>query len=190
MKPCVVVLAAGQGARYRAVAGDRVDKLLVPCKGLDAVVRPMLEQVLRACDGIGAERLLITRPGKPAIEALARQYGFDLQTLDSAGLGDSLAAGVRERIHANGWLVVLGDMPLVQPATLAKVAAAMAPTMIAAPVGAQGYGHPVGFGRAWGGGLASLKGDQGARRLFRSSVVIDVPVDDPGIYLDVDVPTV
>ncbi|WP_194719561.1 NTP transferase domain-containing protein [Pseudomonas typographi] len=188
MKPCVLVLAAGNGSRYRAAAQADIDKLLVPCAGADGSVRPMLEHALLACQGLDAQRLLITRPGKLAVEALAQRHGFDVLVLESPGLGDSLAAGVRERSQADGWLVLLGDMPRLRAATVAAVAGAMAPATIAVATGPQGFGHPVGFGRAWGGVLAGLCGDQGARRLFRADVLVPVPVSDEGIYLDVDVP--
>ncbi|MFF7706834.1 NTP transferase domain-containing protein [Pseudomonas sp. NPDC007930] len=187
-KPCVLVLAAGLGERYRALAGFDADKLLVPCLGADGSLRPPLEHALLACQGLDADRLLVTRPGKPAIEALAQAHGFSVLRLESSGMGASLAAGVNARHSADGWLIVLGDMPMLRAATVAQVAAAMAPTTIAVATGPQGPGHPVGFGRAWGGGLASLQGDQGARRLFRPDVMVEVAVGDPGIYLDVDVP--
>ena len=37
-----IILAAGQGSRFRQVAGADQDKLLALCKGRDGVVRPVL----------------------------------------------------------------------------------------------------------------------------------------------------
>ena len=40
-------------------------------------------------------------------------------------MGTSIAAGVRASPDSAGWLVLPGDMPLVQPATLLAVARAL-----------------------------------------------------------------
>ena len=61
---------------------------------------------------------------------------------------------------------------------------------LAAPVQAGRRGHPVGFGREYYGELVALTGDTGARHILerdRSRIVL-VPVDDPGILLDIDKP--
>jgi molybdenum cofactor cytidylyltransferase len=60
-------------------------------------------------------------------------------------MGFSIAAGVGERSGAPGWLVLPGDMPLVQPSTLLAVATALEqyPVVYAQYRGRRG--HPVGF---------------------------------------------
>jgi molybdenum cofactor cytidylyltransferase len=42
----VIVLAAGQGSRFRQVAGEDKDKLLADCMGRDGAVRSVIEHVL------------------------------------------------------------------------------------------------------------------------------------------------
>ena len=42
------------------------------------------------------------------------------------GMGASIAAGVSARSGASGWLVMPGDMPLLLPSTLQRVAQALA----------------------------------------------------------------
>ncbi|WAH60421.1 nucleotidyltransferase family protein [Pseudomonas silvicola] len=188
MQPCVVVLAAGLGARFQAQAGAGQQKLLAPCAGLEGVERPVLEHTLRNLEGLSAHRLLVTRPERHEIIALARQYGFTVVLARSPGLGDSLAAGVAFMPEAAGWLVVLGDMPFIRPQTCGAVLSLLNDECICVPVTGQGYGHPVAFGRAFAAPLMALTGDQGARRLFAGAHVIEVPVDDPGIYRDIDLP--
>jgi molybdenum cofactor cytidylyltransferase len=107
------------------------------------------------------------------------------------GLGRSLALGVAAAGDADGWLLALGDMPFIRPATVAAVAAALARgAPIAAPVHAGRRGHPVGFARAMGDRLRALDGDVGARALLEEDPrrVVPVAVDDPGIHRDVDRP--
>ena len=185
---CAIVLAAGQGSRYRAAAGADQHKLLAPCLGLDGVVRPVLEQVLIGLNGVVDKCLLITRPDCPEIFRLGVQYGSELVLLDSPGMGDSIAAAVATAPDCRGWLVVLGDMPFILPDTLSKVIDALQDDCISVPVHQGERGHPVGFGRALGPVLMTLAGDQGAKRLFKTSRVQLVEVDDPGVLWDVDVP--
>lgn len=184
--PCAILLGAGFGRRYAQATG--ADKLMAPCIGLDGIKRPVLEQSLLAFQGWAGERLLVVREGSPALQALGDRHGFDIQTIATAGMGDSLGAAVRARPDACGWLVALGDMPWVRPETLAYVAAAMTPDQACVPVYAGRRGHPVGFGACYGKALAALSGDQGGRRLLQEGLVRELSVDDPGIVRDVDVP--
>jgi molybdenum cofactor cytidylyltransferase len=189
ISPCALILAAGQGSRFQAVAGQGSDKLLARCAGLDGVERSVIEQVLRNMGDTVEQRVLVTRPHKTQVIRLAHAYGCEVVLLDSAGMGDSLSAGVKASADAGGWLVCLGDMPFVTTSTFAKVRDAMTWDCISVAQGTRGPGHPVGFGRAFYAPLSSLQGDQGARRLFDAHRVHPVACADPGIYRDVDQPT-
>ncbi|HSN19024.1 MAG TPA: NTP transferase domain-containing protein, partial [Usitatibacter sp.] len=109
------------------------------------------------------------------------------------GMGASLAAAVAATDRAGGWIVALGDMPLIAPATIRAVRDALAEgALLAAPVSASGgvRGHPVGFAAALGPELLALDGDVGARRVLerhRDALRI-VTTDDPGILVDLDTP--
>lgn len=183
-----IVLAAGQGSRFRAAAGADQDKLLADCIGLDGVTRPVIEQVLLNLPERVVRRWLVTSPDRLAVIRLAKAYGCEVLLLDSAGMGDSIAAAVAASASADGWLVVLGDMPFIQPSTLERVIDAVQDDGISVPVQAGKYGHPVAFGRALGPRLMALSGDRGAKPLFTQAVVREVPVEDPGVLWDVDVP--
>ncbi|MCF5545423.1 NTP transferase domain-containing protein [Pseudomonas salomonii] len=183
-----IVLAAGQGSRFRAAAGADQDKLLADCIGLDGVTRPVIEQVLMTLPERVVRRWLVTSPDRLAVIRLAKAYGCEVLLLDSAGMGDSIAASVAASASADGWLVVLGDMPFIQPSTLERVIDAVQDDGISVPVQAGKYGHPVAFGRALGPRLMALSGDRGAKPLFTQAVVREVPVEDPGVLWDVDLP--
>jgi molybdenum cofactor cytidylyltransferase len=187
-KPCAIILAAGQGRRFRQVAGAGQDKLLAPCRGRDGVQRPVLEQVLVSLPVDVAQRVLVTTADRPQVADLARAYGCQVLVLDSVGMGHSLAAAVAACADAHGWMVWLGDMPFILPATASRVMEAMTEEGISVPRLGDELGHPVGFGRSYGAALQGLSGDRGARPLFASGWVVEVSVTDPGVTWDVDVP--
>lgn len=186
MTVTAIVLAAGQGSRFRAEAGQ--DKLLADCVGLDGVTRPVIEQVLLSLPARIERRWLVTSPGRHEVVRLARAYGCEVLLLESAGMGDSLAAAVAANATADGWLVVLGDMPFIRSSSIERVIDGVKADGISVPVQAGQYGHPVAFGRVFGPGLMALRGDRGARSLFAQASVHEVVVDDPGVLWDVDVP--
>ncbi|MGY3304139.1 molybdenum cofactor cytidylyltransferase [Pseudomonas sp. PvR086] len=185
----VIVLAAGQGSRFRQVAGDDKDKLLVDCTARDGItVHSMIEQVLVNLPATLEKRVLVTTADRPQVIRMAQAYGCEIVRIETTGLGDSIAAGVAACSHLGGWLIMLGDMPFILPSSIEQVVAAIADETISVPVHEGQYGHPVGFGRSFGPGLMALTGDQGAKSLFAQARVVEVAVEDPGVLWDVDTP--
>jgi len=184
----VIILAAGSGSRFRQVAGADKDKLLADCTGRDGTVRSVIEQVLVNLPASLEKRVLVTSRDRPQVIRMAQAYGCDFLELDSPGLGNSIAAGVQACPDLAGWLMVLGDMPFILPSSIEQVVAGIREDGISVPVLAGEYGHPVGFGREFGPKLMALTGDRGDKVLFAGAQVVEVPVDDPGVTWDVDVP--
>jgi molybdenum cofactor cytidylyltransferase len=161
--PTVLVLASGRGERF-AASGGRVHKLQA-LLGDETV----LEHTLAA----------VRASGLP----------WHLEDLGHPGMGDSIAAAVRATAHADGWLVLPGDLPLLQAATLRQVAQALQHHRVVVPVfQTRGgpRGHPVGFARSCGEALLALKGNQGAAPVMRSFAATELIVDDPGTVTDID----
>ena len=164
--PVVLVLASGRGQRF-AASGGAVHKLRAPL-GTSTV----LEHTLAA----------VRASGLP----------WHLEDAGHPGMGDSIAAAVRATAGAAGWLVLPGDLPLVQPETLRTIAAALADTdcTVAMPVYRGERGHPVGFAAQCLQGLLALTGEQGAASLVRAQAqqgrVRLVEVQDEGAVTDVD----
>lgn len=186
-----MVLAAGQGSRYRAIAGADKDKLLAPCLGHDGVVRPVLEQVLinlQLAMGADDKRVLLTRPDRLEVIELGRRYGCEIELLDSPGMGESIAAAVSAWPDHRGWLVVLGDMPFILPETLTRLIDSVEDGMISVPVNDNAFGHPVAFGKRFCMALMALSGERGAKCLFQAGLMREIAVDDPGVLWDVDTP--
>ena len=184
----VIVLAAGQGDRFRQVAGADKDKLLADCTGRDGAVRSVIEQVLVNLPAGLEKRVLVTTEDRPQVIRMAKAYGVEVVLIESTGMGDSIAAGVSAYSQLGGWLIVLGDMPFILPSSIEQVVAEIADDVISVPLINGEYGHPVGFGRTFGPALMGLSGDRGAKPLFASAKVVEVVLDDPGVLWDVDVP--
>ncbi|MEO8311429.1 MAG: nucleotidyltransferase family protein [Caldimonas sp.] len=104
----------------------------------------------------------------------------------SFGMGTSIAAGVRASADSDGWLILPGDMPLVQPATLLAVARALDQHAVAYAQHGGRRGHPVGFAAELYPELAELSGDEGARRIIARYPAFAVDLDDPGVLVDID----
>jgi len=184
----VVVLAAGQGSRFRQEAGAEKDKLVADCTGRDGVVRSVIEHTLINLPAALDKRVLVTTADRPQVIRMAQAYGCEIVLIESTGMGDSIAAGVVACKQLDGWLMVLGDMPFILPSSIEQVVAGIGDDIISVPVQGGEYGHPVGFGRDFAVGLMALSGDRGAKPLFAQGRVVEVTVDDPGVVWDVDVP--
>lgn len=184
--PVVVVLAAGHGARFRGGRGERAHKLEQPFGGstvlettLSHVIQSRLPVVVVTTEALHARVTAILA----ARDVVVLPGSGDTQPF---GMGYSIAAGVTARSNASGWLVLPGDMPLVQPTTLRAVAAAMPhhPVVYAQHRGRRG--HPVAFAAELYSELARLSGDEGARRLVARYPAFGVELPDAGVLLDVD----
>ncbi len=185
---CALLLAAGLGSRYRAAAGADEDKLLAACCGRDGSERAVLEHALLALRANLGRVLLVTRPANTGVIALGEAYGCELLTLDSAGMGESIAAAVARTADCGGWLIALGDMPFVLPETVGRLRGALREHPLVVPSWRGRYGHPVGFGRDYRAALMALEGDRGAKRLLREGPVYELALEDSGVLWDVDVP--
>lgn len=180
-----LLLAAGLGTRFDPHGGQ--NKLLAPLADGTPVVRAAAHTLLAAVPRVVA----VVRPGAEALAHLLNEAGCEVVFSADAerGMGASLAAGVRASAEADGWIVALGDMPWISPATIEAVARKLDEgATIVAPVYRGRRGHPVGFGATQGAALARLDGDFGARSLVASSAVTLIEVDDPGVLADVDTP--
>jgi molybdenum cofactor cytidylyltransferase len=187
--PVGILLAAGRGRRFDPL-GQR-NKLLqiLPDSGNDPVVVASARKLLAVLDTV----IAVVPPDDGGVGALLSSAGCEVTVCPEAdsGMGASLVHAIASSLprKPEAWLVALGDMPHVAPATLQRLAGALAAgAPIAAPVMNGRRGNPVGFGRVHLDTLLALGGDQGARRLLQSFPVTEVPVDDPGIFRDIDTP--
>ncbi|MFC5550038.1 nucleotidyltransferase family protein [Massilia aerilata] len=184
-----VLLAAGRGRRFDPL-GQR-NKLLqaLPEAGGEPVVAISARKLLSVVDTV----IAVVPPDDGGVGALLSALGCEVSVCADAdsGMAASLVHAIRHSLShdPSAWLVALGDMPRVAPATLRLLADALAAgAPIAAPVLDGRRGNPVGFGRVHLEALLALKGEQGARRLLQTFPVTEVQVADPGIFKDIDTP--
>lgn len=188
-----VVLAAGASRRFGS------DKLLHSLT-LRGETLPLAAHSLLPWLETFAQITVVVRPGAESfcgalVAALGANKSARINWIACAdaeqGMAASLVCGVRENDDAAGWLIGLADMPAVPMAAIAGVRNALsAGAALAAPSRDGRRGHPVGFSSHYRDELLALQGDNGARRLLERDVshVMDIRIDDAGIFADIDVP--
>jgi len=185
-----IVLAAGAGARFGGA------KLLAPLNGAPliagALLTAFLAPVRRVFVAVGSDA--VRKTVKATAERLVAADRLVLVSVENPqeGMGASLRAAAQAvPDDSAGVFVLLGDMPAIDPATPRRLAQAFrGPHDIIAPTLLGRRGHPVLFGATWLPALRALSGDEGARALLESAgaQLTRIPVEDPGIHLDVDRP--
>lgn len=179
-----ILLAAGRGRRFDP-SGAR-NKLLQELAGGDTIVAASAKNLLATLPAVVA---VVGAEGEGVAGAL-RALGCDVTVCPDAdaGMAASLVHAVgHSHLHADGWLIALADMPNVLPSTITALARAVEQgSGIAVPAMAGRRGNPVAFGRQYLAALLALEGDQGARQIVRANPVMEIEVDDPGIFEDID----
>lgn len=182
-----LLLAAGRSSRMGR------NKLLMPVEG-----RPMVRKV--------AEMLIEARSLQEITVVLGHEAALVRQALDglpvrfietdryTEGLSGSLKGGLTGLSgDLDGVLVALGDMPLVDSATVDRLAAAFSPQegrAICAPVHGGKRGNPVLWDVAFIPEMLEISGDTGARTLFErhAAQVCEVAGPSGGVLIDLDTP--
>ncbi len=156
----MLVLASGRGTRFTASGGqgNKLQALLGS--------RTVLQHTLDAVQASG--------------------LAWYLEDSGQPGMGDSIAAAVRATGDATGWLILPGDLPLIQSDTLRAVAAALRQHAVVVPVYRGQRGHPVGFAPECGPALRALQGGAGGAPVVAAYGAFELPVDDIGCVTDID----
>jgi molybdenum cofactor cytidylyltransferase len=179
-RPSIIVLAAGSGSRF----GGDLHKL-AQAFGRGSVLGTTVAHAVQTQLPV---LVVTTAPLVPLVSGqLASRDILVLSGAEAArGMGDSIAAGVAERSGAPGWLLLPGDMPLVQPGTLLAVATALEQHAVVHAEHQGRRGHPVGFAAELYSELLQLRGDEGARRIVARYPAHGLDVADEGVLLDID----
>ncbi len=191
-QPVIIVLAAGRGSRFAGSSHKLVQDLgsiSVLGQTIGHAIESRLPVVVVTTEPLAAEAtrwvarrdvVVLPEVGSPGGGPGSSPSGGAL------GMGFSIAAGVAARSHGGGWLMLPGDMPLVQPSTLVRVAQGLAQHAVVYAQYRGRRGHPVGFAAELFSELVQLSGDEGARRLMARYPSLGIELDDPGVLVDVD----
>ena len=176
-----LVLAAGRSSRM----GD-AHKLLEPVAG-----RPVVEWSVEAAirSDLGPVVVVTGHCGDDVEARLPAGVATVRNAAWADGMAGSLNAGLRAfPPGVDAVAVALADMPAVRPSDYLRLASAWRPDRIVLPVHAGHRGHPVLWPSTLLGEFAELQGDSGAKPLLarHADAVDEVPVDHPGVVLDVD----
>ena len=183
-----MLLCGGSAKRFGS------EKLLAAIPGEESEGAIATRSARNLLEGAG-NALAVIPLGADRLRTALESAGCEVVESDrtSLGMGASLAAAIAATGRADGWIVALGDMPLVAPATIRALRDLLVEgALIAAPVArASGMrGHPVAFSAALRPELLALDGDVGARGIVerhRDELRI-LPTEDPGIVIDLDTP--
>ncbi len=162
-RAAAVVLAAGQGTRM-----PHAHKLTAPLNG-----EPLVRRAVSAALASQARPVIVVT-GHEGEKVRAALAGLDVVFVDNPdfarGLSTSLKAGIAAvPEEVDRVVVLLGDMPKVEPALIDRLAAAIDPAagrLIAVPVAQGRRGNPVGWARRLFPALMAIEGDVGARALI------------------------
>jgi molybdenum cofactor cytidylyltransferase len=158
-----IVLAAGAGTRFGG------HKVLAPLRGIP-LVRHVVDR-LRA----GGVASVIVAAAAGRTEMQAALAGTDAVLVEVPDAAEGLSASLRRALaglpdECTGFVVALGDQPLIDPAVVRQLRETWESSNAAAvvPVYADGErGNPVFFDVTMRRRLQALTGDQGARALLR-----------------------
>lgn len=186
MRIAALVLAAGRSTRMGA------NKLLEVLHE-----KPLVRHVVDAARASNASPLIIVT-GHERDKLVAALSNIDANFIDNPHYAEGLSTSLKAGIAAipedcDGAIILLGDMPLVTPEIInALIAAAPqhASKIAAVPVFNGEWGNPVLLMRKCFADMSTLSGDAGARKYLMEhrDQVLDVPVKDASILVDLDTP--
>ncbi len=196
-----LVLAAGGGTRLGG------GKLLLPWRG-----EPIIAHAVRAALSIAPLSVTVVLGSgaeevRPCIDQSFNNAAAPVVPIVNADWRNGQSASLRigletilaspESTRPGGVMVLLGDMPLIRPKTLAALSEAHLAAFsrdnrhgATAPVFEEKRGNPVILAPSLFPGVLALEGDTGARRILAAlgDRLLLVPVDDPGVLRDIDTP--
>jgi molybdenum cofactor cytidylyltransferase len=182
-----IILAAGRSTR---MGGP--NKLLAELGG-KPLVRIVTEQALAS----KAQGVIVVT-GHQAEQVEKALQGLNVKFVRNADFAEGLASSVKAGVaavpaDADGAVICLGDMPLIDANLIDRLIGTFAPdggNLIAVPVNDGRRGNPVLWSRRFFNELMTLDGDIGARHLIakHGEAVAEVPVEGHGAFLDIDTP--
>ncbi|HEX3487077.1 MAG TPA: molybdopterin-binding/glycosyltransferase family 2 protein [Micropepsaceae bacterium] len=180
-----LVLAAGLSSRMGS------NKLLQEWRG-----KPLLRWAVEAALASDASPVIVVT-GNEAAKVETALKGLDVRYVHNGDYRSGLASSLKTGIaavpdSADGAIVLLGDMPEINASVIDRMIAAFSPAdgrAICIAIHERRRGNPVLWSRAFFPEIATLSGDEGARRLLAQHEELVCEIDaDSGVLRDIDTP--
>ena len=181
---CGIILAAGEGKRMGKV------KLTLPLGN-----KQLIEWVLQAAKLTPLDKyFLVVRPEDKEIIKTGEKWGAEivLNPEYKSGMSSSIRKALIQisSKELEGFFVILGDQPLINPSILYKMILAFTPGKkeIVVPFYKDKQGNPVFFDGYWKDELMKISGDVGGRVLIKAHPerIKRFKISDESILLDID----
>jgi len=179
-----IILAAGEGKRMGKV------KLILPLGD-----KQLIEWVLQAVKLAPLDKyFLVVRPEDKEMIKTGKKWGAEIVLNSEYRSG--MSSSIKKALHQisseelEGFFVILGDQPFINPSLLYKMLKAFTPGKreIVVPFYKDKQGNPVLFDGYWKEELIGLTGDIGGRVLIKTHPerIKKVKIPDESILLDID----
>jgi len=181
---CGIILAAGEGKRMGKV------KLTLPLGD-----KQLIEWILQAAKLTPLDKyFLVVRPEDKEIIKTGKKWGAEI--VFNSEYRSGMSSSIRKALHQissnelEGFFVLLGDQPLINPSILYKMLLAFTPGKkeIVVPFYKDRQGNPVFFDGYWKDELMKLSGDVGGRVLIKAHPerIKRFKIPNESILLDID----
>jgi len=181
---CGIILAAGEGKRMGKV------KLTLPLGD-----KQLIEWVLQAVKLVPLDKyFLVVRPEDREIIKIGKRWGAEIVLNPEYKSG--MSTSIRKALYqipskeVEGFFIILGDQPLINPAVIYKMLRAFTPGKkeIIVTFYKDKQGNPVLFDNYWKKELMALTGDIGGRVLIKAhpEKIKRVKLSNESILLDID----
>lgn len=179
-----IILAAGEGKRMGKV------KLTLPLGN-----KQLIEWVLQAAKLAPLDKyILVVRPEDREIIKIGKRWGAEivLNPEYKSGMSTSIQKALSQipSEGLEGFFILLGDQPLINPSVIYKMLRAFTPGKkeIVVPFYKDKQGNPVLFDNYWKKELMALIGDIGGRVLIKThpEKVKRVKLSNESVLLDID----
>ncbi len=186
MKINMIIPAAGKSTR------NPPNKLLMPLGDMTVI-----EQTISMLTKFPVTITIVTgHQQERLVEVVGKQLVDNIEIVENpdyeTGMASSLIAGISSStVDFDYYGFCLGDKPFIKEATIRLLLENLLSERpkILAPAFEKKIGHPVFFAKSMKFELLSMSGDKGAKSIIEKNLVdlVEVPVSDKGVILDMDI---
>ena len=177
-----ILLAAGSSQRF-----GKDNKLLYPLADGTPLAIATARNLCKSLQKV----IAVVRPEEKELASLLQQEGIEIcfSPESKKGIGASISNGVKNSLHADGWVFMLADMPYVNHDVISIIIDNMLNNKpIVRPYYQEKPGHPVGFSQLYRNELLNLNHKEGAISIINKnpSQLHIINIDSASVIKDFD----